>query len=133
MFPLCDAAGSGYVVPGSVSCFYATLGYIKYVVLLANGADGFLLDNVFLVELDGLQGNQNGGYGLQFLGFHTTVQARNCQGYANVLGGWKINDMMYSSFDSCAADLNNVHWWENGREAGWGRGGPTGVDRRGGV
>src|SRR3546814_3794777 len=94
-----NAAGSGVVVQGSTTGVYATRGYINKCVSLANGADGFLLDNVFLVELDGLQGNQNGGYGLQFMGFHTTVQARNCQGYANV--DQKRKRLNYSN--SCAS------------------------------
>lgn len=106
-----NATGDGVIVQGSGPGIYATRGHLKNCVSLSNGGDGFKLDNVFLVELDGLQGNENAGYGLQFLGFHTTVHARNCQGYNNTTGGWKLNDMTYSSFDACAADLNAGQGW----------------------
>jgi hypothetical protein len=60
----------------------------------------------FLVELDNVLCQGNARYGFEFNGYHTTINARDCQGLSNLLGGWKVGDISYSLLQTCAADKN---------------------------
>lgn len=68
----------------------------------------FFLERGFLITLDQCR-TRAGLFGFNFDGFHTSVHVTNCYAINALNSGYRINDMVYSSFINCASD-NNVHF-----------------------
>lgn len=68
---------------------------------------GFRFERGFLIKLNGCRakGNVNG---FSFEGYHTSSVITGCYALNNSVSGFKIDDMSYSTFTSCAADTNLI-------------------------
>lgn len=100
-------------------------GSIDHNILIKTGANHVELTNLrssfaaksgvtfersFLITMRDVFASHNTWHGFEFQGFHTSVHGVSCFAASNHLDGWVINDMVYSSFNSCAADKNRKGW-----------------------
>ncbi len=71
---------------------------------------GIVFERSFLINMRDVFCSHNAHHGFEFRGFHTSTHASGCFAGSNGLDGWLINEMVYSSFNSCASDGNRRGW-----------------------
>lgn len=82
-------------------------------------SDGFRFTQTYMCSGKDIEARNNGGYGFNLRGSHTSMTFNRCwaggdaaspQG-GNSAGGWTLNGLVYSSFESCSADNNAGPGW----------------------
>ena len=73
-----------------------------------NGGDGFHFEKAFMVDINHCYAFNNGGYGINLTGTHTSINVENCYSHSNTLGGYYAKDMNYSNFSGNAADFGLI-------------------------
>lgn len=75
--------------------------------VFAQGASGqgMRFTNCFMMLLERLRAKSN-GTGFQFVGPHTSIDARALYALNNTLAGFDIADIVYSHFSACGSDTN---------------------------
>jgi hypothetical protein len=98
---------------------YISRFYISDVVVDGCVSDGIRFSNTYMGNITNVESRNNGGYGFKLAGFHTSMTFTRCwaggdalpPNGGNLLDGWYIENVVYSSFDSCAADWNGGAGW----------------------
>lgn len=88
-------------------------GHIELTNIRSKGAaeNGLLFENgTFLISLKDVFSSHNTENGFLFEGLHTSIDASACFAAANTMDGWVLKNIVYSSFNSCAADKNRHGW-----------------------
>lgn len=88
--------------------------YLKNIHSDNNGGDGFSFGQSYMGYFESLESSNNARYGFYLNGFHTSFTFVRCWAggdaaypiAGNRNAGWYINNTIYSSFVSCAADWN---------------------------
>lgn len=82
--------------------------YIRWI-----GTDAVYIDDAsYMVNMENLFIVDCGGYGVNVEGFATSVYGQNVFTSETTLSGFRLNDLIYSSFDNCAADTSDEYGWE---------------------
>lgn len=74
------------------------------------GTGGFYTENSFLVSLERVWSTLNTGPGIQFAGFHTTVNTKNVWSYQNTGAAWQLNGVISGAFDSSYGEFSLYGW-----------------------
>lgn len=93
--------------------------YISDVVVDGCVSDGVRFSNTYMGNITNVESRNNGAYGFKLVGFHTSMTFSRCwaggdalpPNGGNTLSGWYIENVVYSSFDSCSADWNGGTGW----------------------
>jgi hypothetical protein len=107
------------VNPGHGPDEFISRFYISDVVVDGCVSDGIRLSNTYMGNITNVESRNNGGYGFKLAGFHTSMTFSRCwaggdalpPNGGNALSGWYIENVVYSSFDSCSADWNGETGW----------------------
>ena len=103
-----NAKGIGVLLKGDdvgSSSFIQRCG-LSNVRIQGSGGHGFYSENSFMLSLDHVLSFGNGGAGIFFAGYHTSVQCRVCWARDNDDAGWRLNGLVYSELISCGSDAN---------------------------
>lgn len=102
-FRVQNAKGHGFVFDSgtTLSIYNLSLNRLRAV---QNGGDGFHFEKAFKVNIIDCFANNNGGYGFNLTGTHTSINVENCYSLTNTLGGYFAKDMQYSNFTANACD-----------------------------
>lgn len=79
------------------------------------GSDGIRMLQTYMGEFSNIESRNNGGYGINLQGFHTSMVFTRCwtggdavfPDGGNVGGGWYVNGLTYSQFIGCSSDQNS--------------------------
>jgi hypothetical protein len=90
------------------------------IVIQGSASHGMRLRNTYVGSFSDIESRVNGGDGFHLGGFHTGLTFTRCWAGGGVglpaLGnqghGWYINDIVYSTFISCAADENGLNGYK---------------------
>lgn len=107
------------VNPGHGPDEFISRFYISDVVVDGCVSDGVRFSNTYMGNITNVESRNNGGYGFKLEGFHTSMTFTRCwaggdalpPNGGNTLSGWYIENVVYSSFDSCSADWNGGTGW----------------------
>jgi hypothetical protein len=94
------------LVLNDVYSSYAAQFTISRVRVQSCGASGIYSKNSYLGTLQDCWATNNGVAGYEFAGFHTSIVMQRCYASGNTGPGFSLNGMVYSSFLTCASDLN---------------------------
>ena len=105
--------------PGHLPTEFISRFYISDVVVDGCVSDGIRLSNTYMGNITNVESRNNNGYGFKLAGFHTSMTFSRCWGGGdalppnggNLLSGWYIENVVYSSFDSCSSDWNGQNGW----------------------
>ena len=102
-FRVQNAKGHGFTFDSgnNLSIYNLTLNRLRAE---QNGGDGFHFSKAFKVNITDCFANNNGGYGFNLTGTHTSINVENCYSLSNKLGGYYAKDMHYSNFTGNACD-----------------------------
>lgn len=105
--------------PGHGPDEFVSRFYISDVVVDGCVSDGVRFSNTYMGNISNVESRNNGGSGFRLEGFHTSMTFTRCwaggdalpPNGGNALSGWYIENIVYSSFDSCSADWNGGAGW----------------------
>jgi hypothetical protein len=109
-------SGSGIGVALSLS----TDGDSRYITMdniaVQNfGSDGIKIDTLIVSSFSDVICYGNGGFGFNLHASNssaaTSTTFNSCWAHDNVLAGWSVDHMVYSSFVACATDTNGQQGW----------------------
>lgn len=101
------------------SAAYISRSNIEDVIVDGSVGDGIRCTQTYMCSFRDIESRNNGGYGFNLRGSHTSMMCNRCwaggdaaapQG-GNSAGGWMVNGLVYSSFESCSADNNAGPGW----------------------
>lgn len=100
--------------------------YVKDVIADKNGSHGFNFTNTYMASVHDCESRNNGGRGFSLNGFHTSMDFNRCWAGGDLAypsggnqgSGWFINGLVYSNFQSCAADWNGSRGYSISNVAG---------------
>lgn len=82
--------------------------YIRWI-----GGDAIYIDDSsYMINMENIFIDDCDGHGVNIEGFATSVYGQNVFTSNTTLSGFRVNDLIYSSFDNCAADTSASYGWE---------------------
>lgn len=92
---------------------------MRDVVVDGCGSDGIRFLQVYMGGFENVESRNNGGYGFNLQGFHTSMMFDRCwaggdavyPNGGNLMAGWFVNGLVYSHFSACSSDQNAGPGW----------------------
>lgn len=99
-------SGSGIVIADASG--FSSLFALRNLRIQFCGRNGIQIKNAYMGTLDDIWTAGHKGNGVEFDGFHTSIDVRRCYASNNAGIGWVVNGMTYSNFSSCGSDNNQT-------------------------